>query len=308
MSRSLGLNCHVIQVFPGFVLARREVHVWMCLFEGKMKKQIPCGARITTTMPKNILSLTVITVTLTGNYEFAFMTLHRISQLPTFPASCSNISDAVHHRLGRAARLPSSFCADVGTGQSSPNRPHRKVQYLNFSLLLHCSVDWLRACLTTRQKKHRGETEYHANPPHTAVGNKGWKISKTALWQILSKYWLSLITPVLPNLLKFLSVIEFSELCFLAKCLCYKSSLSVFNPKKHCVTFTYYKCYFYVIKSKARNCFQAPMYQVIKSLWSLKKICKYMDYRSDKAYVTIFPMNKTFLSLSRKFSVLRSKF
>lgn len=69
------------------------------------------------------------------------------------PSLCSILLPHVSHRL-QSCSLPSSLCADVGTGRPSPNQLHRKVQYLNFSLFLHCSVDWLLLRLTTRQRKY----------------------------------------------------------------------------------------------------------------------------------------------------------
>lgn len=71
-----------------------------------MKKRIPCGARIAQMMRENILSLTIITVTLTGNYEFAFVRLHRGSQPHTGVAPASQTQLTTDWAEPLAALIP----------------------------------------------------------------------------------------------------------------------------------------------------------------------------------------------------------
>lgn len=71
-------------------VGKMEMYECQCVcLKKRIKKQIP-------------------TVTLTGNYEFVSVRLRTGSQLHISP------------QTGQSLSLPSSLCADVGTGQSSP--------------------------------------------------------------------------------------------------------------------------------------------------------------------------------------------
>lgn len=82
-----------------------------------------------------------------GRGHFHISNIRHLSSSPQTRQSCS------------PATIP---YVDVGTGRLSRNQLHRKVQYLNFSLLLHCNVFCLKRVsfvqeLTTRLRKYWDE-------------------------------------------------------------------------------------------------------------------------------------------------------
>lgn len=94
------------------------------------------GLRSLSTSPDSSLSAAVTA----EEFKFTFVRLHRDSQLHAgvVPTSQRQLTTDLQSLL-----LPSALCADVGTGQSSPNQLHRKVQYLNFSLAVWIGREWV---------------------------------------------------------------------------------------------------------------------------------------------------------------------
>lgn len=154
-----------------------NVHVWVCLRK-RMKKQIPCGARIAYMMPKNILSLTITTVTLTGNYEFAFVRLHRRSQLHIGVDSTAQTQLTADWAEPLAALIPLCWCWHK-PAVAKPASQESPIFELFTLTPLQCG---LAESGTDYQTEEIQTLDCHTNTPCTAVGNMSLKSTETTVF------------------------------------------------------------------------------------------------------------------------------